>query len=132
MASYPSQPRIPKRLRVRFALFELRFSQIWGSPMLVQNYKADNSENGGVPIIFENSIIADGAKVLGPIIIGETCIVAAGSIITIDLPNNCIGYGVNKYRNREKNYDYIYNKNNVDINEIIDANNLLLERYNER
>ena len=46
-------------------------------------YNKINSEweNVGNPIIARNVIIADGAKILGPIIIGENSVVAAGAII---------------------------------------------------
>ena len=43
-------------------------------------------ENVGNPIIARNVIIADGAKILGPIIIGENSVIAAGAIITKDIP----------------------------------------------
>jgi serine O-acetyltransferase len=61
--------------------------------------KASNEwENVGNPIICKNVIIADGAKIIGPILIGEGSVVAAGAIITKDMPANSIAYGVNQFK----------------------------------
>jgi serine O-acetyltransferase len=54
-------------------------------------------ENVGNPIICKNVVIADGAKILEPIIVGENSVVAAGAIITKDVPANSIIYGVNQF-----------------------------------
>ena len=51
-------------------------------------------ENVGNPIIAENVTIADGAKILGPIIIGENIVIGAGAIITKSIPANSIAYGI--------------------------------------
>jgi serine O-acetyltransferase len=88
-------------------------------------------ENVGGPIIGKNVIIGDGAKILGPIIIGENSVVAAGSIITKNIPANSIIYGVNKFRPKDDNYDFIYNSNMIDFRKIILANNELIEKYNK-
>jgi serine O-acetyltransferase len=64
-------------------------------------------ENIANPIICKNVIIADGAKVLGPIIIGENSVVAAGAIITKDIPANSVAYGVNQFRPKDANYDLL-------------------------
>jgi serine O-acetyltransferase len=66
-------------------------------------------ENIANPIICKNVIIADGAKILGPIIIGEDSVVAAGAIITKDIPANSVAYGVNQFRAKNADYDLLYN-----------------------
>ena len=85
-------------------------------------------ENIGNPIICKNVIIADGAKILGPIIIGENSIIAAGAIITKDIPANSIAYGVNQYKIKDENFDYIFNKNMINPKKIIEANKELIKK----
>lgn len=60
-------------------------------------------ENIGTPVIGKNVVIADGAKLLGPIIIGDNSVVAAGAIITKDVPKNSLAFGVNKIKTLSPN-----------------------------
>ena len=92
--------------------------------------KASNEwENVGVPIISKNVVIADGAKIFGPIIIGENSVVAAGAIITKDMPANSIAYGVNQFKPKDDNYDLIFNSNMVSFEKIIEANKKLIAKF---
>jgi serine O-acetyltransferase len=85
--------------------------------------KIDNKwENIGNPILAENVVVLDGAKILGPITIGKNTTIAAGAIITKDIPPNCVAFGVNQYKPQNPNYDLVYNPNMIDPNEIIEAN----------
>jgi serine O-acetyltransferase len=95
------------------------------------NKKNNEWENIGSPIICKNVVISDGAKILGPIIIGENSIVGAGAIITKDMPSNSIIYGVNQFKPKDPNYDLVFNINMVDFKKIIEANNKLIEKYNK-
>jgi serine O-acetyltransferase len=88
-------------------------------------------ENIGNPIICKNVVIADGAKILGPITIGENSVVAAGAIITKDIPANSIAYGVNQFKPKDTNYDYMFNQNMIHFEKLIAANNELIEKFNE-
>ena len=88
-------------------------------------------ENVGNPIISKNVVIADGAKILGPIIIGENTFVAAGAIITKNIPPNSIAYGVNQFKPRDQNYDLIFNLNMIDFEKIIEADKTLITKFNE-
>jgi serine O-acetyltransferase len=85
-------------------------------------------ENIGNPIICKNVVIADGAKILGPIIIGENSIVAAGAIITKDIPENSVAYGVNQFKPKDINYDLVFNSNMISSDKIIEANKKLIEK----
>ncbi|MDR1007613.1 MAG: hypothetical protein LBL65_03480 [Campylobacteraceae bacterium] len=89
-------------------------------------------ENIGNPIICRNVVIADGAKILGPIIIGKNSFVAVGAIVTKDIPANSIAYGVNQYKAKDMNYDFVYNANMIKFEKLIEANNKLIERFNEK
>ena len=85
--------------------------------------KIDNEwENIGNPILSQNVIVADGAKILGPVIIGENSVIAAGAIVTKDMPANSVIYGVNKCRPKDKNYDLVFNENRIASNKIIEVN----------
>jgi len=92
------------------------------------NKVSNEWENVGGPVICKNVIIADGAKILGPIIIGENSVVATGAIITKDMPANSIAYGVNQFRPKDANYDLIYNSNMINFEKIIEANKKLIAK----
>jgi serine O-acetyltransferase len=95
------------------------------------NKVSNEWENVGNPIICKNVIIADGAKILGPIIIGENSVVAAGAIITKDVPTNSVAYGVNQFKPKDANYDLIFNPNMINPEKIIEANNKLIAKFGE-
>jgi serine O-acetyltransferase len=88
-------------------------------------------ENVGNPIICKNVVIADGAKILGPIIIGENSVVAAGAIITKDIPANSVAYGVNRFRTKDANYDLLYNPSMINFERLLEANHKLVAKFND-
>lgn len=89
-------------------------------------------ENIGSPIIAENVIVCDGAKILGPVIIGANSIVAAGAIITKDIPMNSVAYGINQFRPKDENYDLVYRSNLPDVESIVDAEKKLIARFRQQ
>ena len=96
---------------------------------LKYNKTSSEWENVGNPIICKNVVIADGAKILGPIIIGENSVVAPGAIITKDIPANSICYSVNKVRPKDNNYDFIFNSKMVSSEKIVEANKKMIEKF---
>jgi len=96
------------------------------------NKTTNQWENVGTPIIDRNVVVADGAKILGPIVIGENSVVAAGAILTKDVPPNSIAFGVNQFRRKDPNYDLVFNHNMIHFEKIIEANNQLIARFNEK
>lgn len=86
-------------------------------------------ENLGNPIICRNVTIADGAKILGPVVIGENSVIGAGSIITKNIPPNSIAFGVNQFKPKDENYDLIFNPNMPDSGKIIAANKKLITEF---
>lgn len=94
------------------------------------NKVSNEWENIGNPIICKSVVIADGAKILGPIIIGESSVVAAGAIITKDIPADNIAYGVNQFKPKDADYDLIFNPNMINVDKIIEANNKLIAKFN--
>ncbi len=76
-------------------------------------------ENVGSPILAENVIVLDGAKILGPVIIGENTVIGAGAIITKSIPANSIAYGVNLYKPKDPDYDLVFNPNMIAGEEIM-------------
>lgn len=87
-------------------------------------------ENVGSPILDENVIVADGAKILGPVTIGKNTVVGAGAIITVDIPENSIAYGVNKYKPKNPNYDLVFAPNMISGEEIMKIDSMRVERFN--
>lgn len=83
------------------------------------NKATEEWENVGSPILDENVIVSDGAKILGPVIIGKNTVVGAGAIITKNIPENSIAYGVNQYKPRDPNYDLVFNRNMISGEEIM-------------
>ena len=77
-------------------------------------------ENVGNPIISKNVIICDGAKILGPLIIGDNSIIAAGAIITKNVPADSIAYGVNQVRAKDPNL--MFRGDMISFEEIMEAN----------
>jgi len=88
-------------------------------------------ENVGTPILAENVIVADGAKILGPIIIGENTVIGAGAIITKSIPANSIAYGVNQYKPKNPDYDLVFNPNMISGEEIMKVNEKLVAEFDK-
>jgi serine O-acetyltransferase len=86
-------------------------------------------ENIATPIIAKNVIVADGAKILGPVIIGENSVVAAGAIITRDIPAGSLAYGINKFKPKDARYDLVFNPNMIDSGKIIEANHKMIDDF---
>lgn len=76
-------------------------------------------QNVGSPILDENVIVSDGAKILGPVVIGKNTVIGAGAIITIDIPENSVAYGVNQYKPKNPNCDLVFNVNMISGEEIM-------------
>ena len=76
-------------------------------------------ENIGSPILAEGVIVSDGAKILGPVIIGENTVIGASAIITKDIPANSVAYGINQFKPKDPNYDYIYSQDMISGEEIM-------------
>ena len=93
------------------------------------NKVSNQWENIGNPIICKNVIIADGAKILDPIIIGENSVVAAGALITKNIPADSMAYGVNQFKHKDGNYDFVFNSNMITLEKIMEANNELIEKF---
>ncbi|WP_283640772.1 serine O-acetyltransferase [Mesonia mobilis] len=47
-----------------------------------------------VPVIGDNVYLATGAKILGPIKIGNNVIVGANAVVIKDVPDNCVVAGI--------------------------------------
>ena len=89
-------------------------------------------ENVGTPILSENVIVADGAKILGPVIIDKNSVIGAGAIITRSIPADCIAYGVNQYKSKSPDYDLVYHPNMVSGEEIIKMNQKLIAAFEDK
>ncbi|MDR3121314.1 MAG: hypothetical protein LBU58_08290 [Clostridiales bacterium] len=88
-------------------------------------------ENVGTPILAENVVVADGAKILGPVVIGENTVVGAGAIITKNIPANSVAYGVNQYKPKNPDYDLVFNPNMISGEEITKINAILVAEFDK-
>lgn len=88
-------------------------------------------ENVGNPILGENVIIADGAKILGPVVIGENSVIGAGAIITKSIPANSIAYGVNQYKPKNPDYDLVWGPDMISGEEITKINEKLVVEFDK-
>jgi serine O-acetyltransferase len=98
---------------------------------LKYNKRSGKWENVGNPIISENVVILDGAKILGPLVVGRDSVIAAGAIVTRDVPAASVAFGVNQFKPKDPNYDLGFNANMLEPAEIIDANEALLEKFEQ-
>ena len=48
----------------------------------------------GAPRLGRSVIVHSGAKLVGPITIGDNCVIGANAVVTRDLPSNCVAVGV--------------------------------------
>ena len=55
---------------------------------------------------------------------------AAGAIITKDVPVNSVAYGVNQFKPKDNNYDLVFNSKMIAFDKIIEANHRLIEKFN--
>ena len=63
----------------------------WVNPGVALGYKGSG---GGLPIIGNNVYIGAGAKILGPVTIGDNAIIGANAVVTKNVPPNCTVAGV--------------------------------------
>ena len=96
---------------------------------LKYNKSKDEWENVGSPILDENVIVCDGAKILGPVVIGKNTLIAAGAIITKDIPENSIAFGINQFRPKNPDYDLVYNENMISGEEIMKTDKKRVEEF---
>lgn len=97
---------------------------------LKYNKETHSWENVGNPVIGQKVIIADGAKILGPVIVGDNSVVAAGAIVTKNIPTNSLVYGVNQIKPKDPKYDYVYRPEMIATTEIIQTWHQLIAQYN--
>ena len=71
--------------------------------MLMQQVTIGQTADPGVPVIGANVYVGAGAKILGPVIIGDGVRVGANAVVLISLPAQCTAVGVpaRVVRNRE-------------------------------
>ena len=48
----------------------------------------------GAPKLGRSVIVHSGAKLVGPITIGDNCVIGANAVVTQDLPANCVAVGI--------------------------------------
>ena len=116
-------------------------AKIWKNVVIYQNVTIGSNmrynkpekewENIGSPILAEGVIVSDGAKILGPFIIGENTVIGAGTIITKDIQANSVAYGVNQYKPKNPEYDYVFNQNMIPGEKIMNVDEKRVAEFNK-
>lgn len=83
-------------------------------------------ENVGNPILCSHVVVADGAKILGPVVIGSHTVVAAGAIVTKDVPAYSLAYGVNQWKPLAPHFDLVFHVPMVNPDILVEANRRLI------
>ena len=66
---------------------------IIGDNVVIQHHVLLGEKNGSdAPVICDNVVINPYAVIIGKVTIGENAIIGAGSIVTKDVPANCVYY----------------------------------------
>lgn len=52
------------------------------------------SKSRDVPVIGNDVYLATGSKILGPIKIGNNCVIGANSVVISSIPDNCMAVGI--------------------------------------
>jgi len=86
-------------------------------------------ENVGTPIISEGVVVSDGAKILGPVVVGRGSVVGAGALVTHDVPPETIVVGVNRQMPKDPDYDLVFNSDMIEPEKIVEANRVLVEGF---
>ncbi|OJG73269.1 hypothetical protein RV12_GL000676 [Enterococcus quebecensis] len=56
-------------------------------------YRNGVLDNTGAPTIGSNTVIYSGAVIVGPITVGENCVIGANTVVSKNIPSNSIVYG---------------------------------------
>lgn len=96
------------------------------------NKQSQQWENLGNPVIGKKVVIADGAKILGPIIVGDNSVIGAGAIITKDVPADSIAFGVNQIKPKDSNYDLVFHDPMPDREDNVSACQEVISRYHQQ
>lgn len=89
-------------------------------------------EKVGSPILAENVVVADGAKVLGPVVIGKNTVIGAGAIITKDIPPNSVAFGINQYKFKDMDYDLVFSQDMISGEEIMRVDRECVAEFERR
>jgi serine O-acetyltransferase len=68
--------------------------QVGDGVLIGQNTTIGGNFGTGVPVVGDNVYIAPGARVLGGVRIGSNVVIGANSVVTRDIPDDCIAGGV--------------------------------------
>ena len=96
---------------------------------LKYNKSKEEWENIGSPILDENVIVCDGAKILGPVTIGRNTVVAAGAIITRNIPEDSIAFGINQFKPKDPEYDLVYRSDMIPGDKIMEIDKKRVEEF---
>lgn len=83
--------RIGPRLRIQHGQNTYVLARSIGSDFWV-NHNVTIGANGGVPVIGDRVTVRTGAVVVGPISIGDDCVITANAVVSRDMPAGHVAY----------------------------------------
>lgn len=97
--------RIPRQLKVGSGLYIGHWGGIWINPAAVIGRDCNLSQEVSIgsagpearvghPVIGDRVFIGPGSRIAGPIKIGRNVVIAANSLVTSNIPDNCVVAGV--------------------------------------
>jgi serine O-acetyltransferase len=95
------------------------------------NKRIGEWENVGNPIIGPRVTIADGAKIFGPVTVGADSFVAAGALVTRDVPPGSLVSGVNQIEPKDPEIDYVYHDPMIDPEVLMAVNRRRIAEFRD-
>jgi len=94
----PCEARVGRRLRIdHFGGIVVSGDAVLGDDVILRNgvtIGLKNTNQRGAPVIGNRVDIGAGAKILGPITIGDGAVIGANAVVIDDVPPGCIAVGV--------------------------------------
>jgi len=94
----PCEATLGRRFRIdHFGGIVISGDAVFGDDCVIRNgvtVGLKHSDQRGSPVLGDRVDIGAGAKILGPIRIGDDVLIGANAVVLTDVPSNCIAVGV--------------------------------------
>jgi serine O-acetyltransferase len=94
----PCEAKVGRRFRIdHFGGIVISGDAVFGDDCVIRNgvtVGLKNVGHRGAPVLGSRVDIGAGAKILGPIKIGDDVLIGANAVVLADVPSNCIAVGV--------------------------------------
>jgi serine O-acetyltransferase len=94
----PCETKVGKRFRIdHFGDIIVSGDAVFGDDVIIRNgvtVGLSHTQYRGAPVIGNRVDIGAGAKILGPIVVGDDVVIGANAVVIRDVPDNCVAVGV--------------------------------------